>query len=63
MEMLYFWLLDEKIPKIFDFQFRPGLENLADYPSKAHPRGNYIKAPVTFHEQLSQVCSEDVINR
>jgi hypothetical protein len=36
MEMQYFWLLDGKIQQLFDFQYHPGLENLADYPSKHH---------------------------
>ena len=38
MEMRYFWLLDGSNNKIFDFQYHPGLENLADYTSKHHPR-------------------------
>ena len=35
MEMRYFWLLDQIAQRMFDFQNHPGLENLADYPSKA----------------------------
>eukprot|EP00804_Cyclotella_cryptica_P017162 CCRYP_003374-RA/>CCRYP_003374-RA protein AED:0.43 eAED:0.43 QI:0/0/0/1/0/0/2/0/194 len=40
MEMRYFWLLDGHINKLFNFLYHPGLENLADYPSKAHPGGH-----------------------
>ena len=36
MEMRYFWLLDRHVQKEFDFKYHPGLENLADYQSKAH---------------------------
>ena len=36
MEMRYFWLLDQEAQRMFDFQYHPGLENMADYPSKAH---------------------------
>ena len=36
MEMRYFWLLDGGVQKIFDFLYHPGIENLADYPSKYH---------------------------
>eukprot|EP00804_Cyclotella_cryptica_P017212 CCRYP_013147-RF/>CCRYP_013147-RF protein AED:0.42 eAED:0.39 QI:0/-1/0/1/-1/1/1/0/309 len=42
MEMRYFWLLDRHVNKLFDFQYHPGLENLADYPSKAHPGGHHL---------------------
>eukprot|EP00804_Cyclotella_cryptica_P004433 CCRYP_006852-RB/>CCRYP_006852-RB protein AED:0.14 eAED:0.09 QI:0/-1/0/1/-1/1/1/0/489 len=42
MEMRYFWLLENHINKLFDFQYHPGLENLADYPSKAHPGGHHL---------------------
>ena len=41
MEMRYFWLLDGKIQKLFDFQYHPGFENLADYPSKSHPGSHH----------------------
>eukprot|EP00804_Cyclotella_cryptica_P028682 CCRYP_008190-RA/>CCRYP_008190-RA protein AED:0.50 eAED:0.48 QI:0/-1/0/1/-1/0/1/0/30 len=30
MEMRYFWLLDGDVNKLFDFQYHPGLENLAN---------------------------------
>ena len=36
MEMRYFWLLDNAAQIFFDFRYHPGLENLADYASKAH---------------------------
>eukprot|EP00804_Cyclotella_cryptica_P006570 CCRYP_021177-RA/>CCRYP_021177-RA protein AED:0.47 eAED:0.47 QI:0/-1/0/1/-1/1/1/0/196 len=42
MEMRYFWLLDGHINKLFDFQYHPGLENCAKYPSKAHPGGHHL---------------------
>jgi hypothetical protein len=42
MEMRYFWLLDGHNNKIFDFQYHPGFENLADYPSKAHSGGRHL---------------------
>eukprot|EP00804_Cyclotella_cryptica_P022896 CCRYP_005103-RB/>CCRYP_005103-RB protein AED:0.46 eAED:0.42 QI:0/-1/0/1/-1/0/1/0/215 len=42
MEMRYFWLLENHIKKLFDFQHHPGLENLADYPSKTHPGGHHL---------------------
>jgi hypothetical protein len=42
MEMRYFWLLDGHNNKMFDFQYHPGLENLADYPSKAHPGSHHL---------------------
>jgi hypothetical protein len=52
MEMRYFWLLDGKIQKLFSFQYHPGFENLADYPSKNHPgthhqavRNYYLHTP------------------
>eukprot|EP00804_Cyclotella_cryptica_P028165 CCRYP_011030-RA/>CCRYP_011030-RA protein AED:0.16 eAED:0.16 QI:0/0/0/1/0.25/0/5/0/1115 len=35
-------LLENHINKLFDFQYHPGLENLADYPSKAHPGGHHL---------------------
>jgi hypothetical protein len=41
MEMRYFWLLDGKIQKLFNFSYQPGLENLADYPSKHHPASHH----------------------
>ncbi len=37
MEMRYFWLLDGKVQQLFSFQYHPGFENLADYPSKSRP--------------------------
>jgi hypothetical protein len=36
MEMRYFWLLDGKTQQYFKFYYKPGLENLGDYPSKHH---------------------------
>ena len=43
MEMRYFWLLDGSIQNIFDFSYQPGLEKLADYPSKHHPGSHYTE--------------------
>eukprot|EP00804_Cyclotella_cryptica_P025826 CCRYP_002707-RB/>CCRYP_002707-RB protein AED:0.43 eAED:0.43 QI:0/-1/0/1/-1/0/1/0/90 len=42
MEMRYFWLRDGQNNKIFNFQYHPGLEYLADYPSKAHPGSHHL---------------------
>jgi hypothetical protein len=54
MEMRYFWLLDGHINKLFDFQYHPGLENLADYPSKAHPGGHHLSVrPLYVHMATS----------
>jgi hypothetical protein len=36
MEMRYFWILDGETQQYFKFYNQPGLENLADYPSKHH---------------------------
>ena len=43
MEMRYFWLLDASIQNIFHFNYQPGLENLADYPSKHHPGSHHTE--------------------
>ena len=48
MEMRYFWLLDGKVQKLFSFQYHPGFENLADYPSKSHP-GTHHQAVRNFY--------------
>eukprot|EP00804_Cyclotella_cryptica_P022287 CCRYP_018106-RA/>CCRYP_018106-RA protein AED:0.35 eAED:0.38 QI:0/0/0/1/0/0/3/0/579 len=54
MEMRYFWLLENHINKMFDFQYHPGLENLADYPSKAHPGGHHLTLrPLYVHMPTS----------
>ena len=42
MEMRYFWLLDGATQALFDFQYHPGFENLADYPSKAHLGSHHL---------------------
>ena len=54
MEMRYFWLLDGKVQQLFSFQYHPGFENLADYPSKSHPgthhqavRNYYLHTPTS----------------
>ena len=36
MEMQYFWLLDQMAQQYFKIYYQPGLENLADYPTKHH---------------------------
>ena len=36
MEMRYFWLLNQKNNKYFKVYYKPGAENMGDYPSKAH---------------------------
>jgi hypothetical protein len=41
MEMRYFWLLDGKTQQYFKFYYKPGLENLGDYPSKHHTADIY----------------------
>ena len=43
MEMRYFWILDCGIKKLFDFLYHPGIENLADYPSKHHTGAHHIR--------------------
>jgi len=43
MEMRYFWLLDGKVQRLFNFEYHPGLENLADYPSKHHPASHHTE--------------------
>eukprot|EP00804_Cyclotella_cryptica_P005729 CCRYP_000072-RI/>CCRYP_000072-RI protein AED:0.42 eAED:0.42 QI:0/-1/0/1/-1/0/1/0/186 len=73
MEMRYFWLLENHVNRLFDFQYHPGLENLADYPSKAHPGGHhlslrplYVHMPTSldfFHVLLNQVFGEGVLIR
>ena len=52
MEMKYFWLLDQKIQKLFKFCYHPGFENLGDLYTKAytskdtqHKRPFYIHTP------------------
>eukprot|EP00804_Cyclotella_cryptica_P024532 CCRYP_014642-RA/>CCRYP_014642-RA protein AED:0.43 eAED:0.49 QI:0/-1/0/1/-1/1/1/0/187 len=74
MEMRYFWLLNGHINKLFNFQYHPGLENLADYPSKAHPGGHHLTVlplyvnmhnfpPDFYHTLPSQVSGEGVLIR
>ncbi len=48
MEMRYFWLLDGKMQRYFEFYQQSGLENLGDYPSKHHTADihQYITANV-----------------
>ena len=54
MEMRYFWLLDGAIQKLFDFKYHPGLENLADYQTKAHPGSHHEKVrPFYVHTPTS----------
>jgi hypothetical protein len=43
MEMRYFWLLDAQNNELFDFKYHPGLENLADYPSKHHSGSHHME--------------------
>jgi hypothetical protein len=54
MEMRYFWLLDQSVQQLFDFQYHPGLENLADYH---HPSSHHTEVrPYYVHNRtLSQV--------
>ena len=48
--MRYFWLLDGKVQKLFSFQYHPGFENLADYPSKSHPGNHHLEVrPFYLH--------------
>eukprot|EP00804_Cyclotella_cryptica_P019448 CCRYP_006615-RA/>CCRYP_006615-RA protein AED:0.18 eAED:0.18 QI:0/0/0/1/1/1/3/0/869 len=54
MEMRYFWLLENQNNKLCNFQYHPGLENLADYPSKAHPGGHHMTLrPLYVHMPTS----------
>jgi hypothetical protein len=54
MEMRYFWLLDGANQKLFDFQYHPGFENLADYPSKAHLGSHHLAVrPIYVHMPTS----------
>eukprot|EP00956_Cyclotella_meneghiniana_P032221 scaffold87499_cov23-Cyclotella_meneghiniana.AAC.2 len=54
MKMRYFWLLDGAIQKLFDFKYHPGLENLADYQTKAHPGSHHEKVrPFYVHTPTS----------
>ena len=54
MEMRYFWLLDSEAQKYFKFHYHPGLENLADYASKAHDAANHRHArPYYLHSDFS----------
>lgn len=51
MEMRYFWLLQNHVQKLFDFRYTPGLENLADYQSKAHT-GKHHQAVRPYYVHL-----------
>ena len=42
MEICYFWLWEGAIQIIFNFQYHPGFENLADYPSESHSRAHHL---------------------
>ena len=54
VEMRYFWLLDGAIQKLFHFKYQPGLENLADYPSKAHSGAHHVAVrPYYVHTEKS----------
>lgn len=54
MEMRYFWLLDGATQALFDFQYHPGFENLADYPSKAHLGSHHLAVrPIYVHMPTS----------
>eukprot|EP00804_Cyclotella_cryptica_P024309 CCRYP_020871-RA/>CCRYP_020871-RA protein AED:0.34 eAED:0.32 QI:0/0/0/1/1/1/2/0/475 len=56
MEMRYFWLLENHANKLFDFQHHPGLENLADYPSKAHPGGHHLTLRPLYVNMPTSPC-------
>ena len=51
MEMRYFWLLGGSIQNIFYFSYQPGLENLADYPSK-HTLGSHHTEVSPYYVQM-----------
>jgi hypothetical protein len=54
MEMRYFWLLDAQNNELFDFKYHPGLENLADYPSKHHSGSHHMEVrPYYVHMPTS----------
>jgi hypothetical protein len=52
--MRYFWLLDAQNNELFDFKYHPGLENLADYPSKHHSGSHHMEVrPYYVHMPTS----------
>ena len=54
MEMKYFWLLDQKIQRLFKFCYHPGFENLGDLYTKAHTgKDTQHKRPFYVHTPKS----------
>ena len=52
--MRYFWLLNQKNNRYFKVWYKPGAENMGDYPSKAntgaihhHVRPHYLQMPIS----------------
>ncbi len=41
MEMKYFWTCKKDAQDVYFFKWYPGMENLADYQSKHHPRAHH----------------------
>jgi hypothetical protein len=41
MEMKYFWTCEKDAQDVYSFKWYPGMENLADYQSKHHPRAHH----------------------
>ena len=72
MEMRYFWLLDQKNNRYFKVWYKPGAENMGDYPTKAHTgaihqhvRPYYLKCPIHqghYSERTSLAHGEGVLN-
>ena len=59
MEMRYSWLLDQMAQQYFKLYYHPGVENIADYPTKhhlwqihQHVRPYYIQMPNSPTELL-----------
>ena len=54
MEMRYVWLLDQKNNRYFKVYYKPGTENIGDYPSKAHAGAIHIHVrPYYLHMNSS----------
>jgi hypothetical protein len=54
MDMTYYWLQDRVRQKQFDFYWRPGKDNLADYHTKHHPEQHYQDMhPILLHQANS----------
>ena len=55
MDMRYYWLQDRVKQKQFKVHWKPGITNLADYPSKHHaPIHHQRMRPIYLHTKDSQ---------